>query len=69
MSSKKTVLKFRREEEEGCETLMARALYVEEVEEDENEDTNNMTSEPPMDGMEYLRRVIKVPYTTFRISK
>jgi hypothetical protein len=63
MAAKKTVLKFRREDEEaGCEVLMSRALYVEEVdEEDEGEgEEGGLYSQPPTDGMEYLRRVIKV---------
>jgi hypothetical protein len=64
MAAKKTVLKFRREDEEaGCEVLMSRALYVEEVdEEDEGEEGEGegQYSQPPTDGMEYLRRVIKV---------
>jgi hypothetical protein len=60
MAAKKTVLKFRREDEEaGCEVLMSRALYVEEVDE-EDEGEEGQYSQPPTDGMEYLRRVIKV---------
>jgi hypothetical protein len=62
MSVKKTVLKFHHEEEEdvegGGEVLMARALYVEGLDDDDDEaDSDNR---PPTDGMEYLRRVIKV---------
>jgi hypothetical protein len=62
MAAKKTVLKFRREDEEaGCEVLMSRALYVEEVEDEEDEgEEEGLYSQPPTDGMEYLRRVIKV---------
>ncbi len=65
MAAKKTVLKFRREDEEaGCEVLMSRALYVEEVDEedegDEGDEEGGQYSQPPTDGMEYLRRVIKV---------
>jgi hypothetical protein len=77
MAAKKTVLKFRREEEEvGCEVLMSRALYVEEVDEedegDEGEGEGGLYSQPPTDGMEYLRRVIKVAtdpaiYRTFHL--
>jgi hypothetical protein len=60
MAAKKTVLNFRREDEEaGCEVLMSRALYVEEVDE-EDEEEGGLYSQPPTDGMEYLRRVIKV---------
>ncbi len=61
MAAKKRVLKFRREED-GCELLMSRALYVEEV--DEEDDDTVLSSQPPMDGMEYLRRVIKVGKTS-----
>jgi hypothetical protein len=64
MAAKKTVLKFRREDEEaGCEVLMSRALYVEEVDEEDEGDEGEgegLYSQPPTDGMEYLRRVIKV---------
>jgi hypothetical protein len=68
MAAKKTVLKFRREDEEaGCEVLMSRALYVEEVDEEDEGDEEGeegQYSQPPTDGMEYLRRVIKVATDT-----
>ena len=52
--TEKSVLKFRREE--GGEVLMARALYVEGLDDDDADQGN----QPPTDGMSYLRMVIKV---------
>lgn len=49
----KTILKFPREEDEESDMLMSKALFVEEVDDEEE------TDQPPTDGMEYLRMVIK----------
>ena len=56
--TEKSVLKFQREE--GGEVLMARALYVEGLDDDDEDDDADQGNQPPTDGMSYLRMVIKV---------